>query len=84
MSPELREECIKALRKLAVDAGALPSSLKLEIVTLISSHPVFHGFTSDIYQGKWSDKLVAVKRPRSVYSGDKPEALIKVEMFFSN
>ena len=84
MSSKLREECIKALRKLAVDAGALPSSLNLEEVTLVGPYPVDQGGYSDVFQGKWKDKLVAVKRPRHYgTSGNKLENL-KVGITASN
>lgn len=75
MAPKLREECIKALRKLAVEAEVLPSSLKLEEVTLIDQHPIAHGGFSDIFRGKWKDKSVAVKRPRFFLAQDNSEML---------
>lgn len=80
MNSNLREECIKALRKLAVEAAVLPSNLKIEEVTLIGPYPVAQGGYSDVYQGKWKDKLVAVKRPRFFSSEDKAEGLKKVQI----
>ena len=65
------------MRKLAVEAEVLPSSLKIDEVTFISEHPFGQGGFSDVYQGKWRDKIVAVKQPR-FYTSKNPDALKKV------
>jgi hypothetical protein len=73
--PNTREECIKALRKLAVEAEVLPSGLKIEEVTFTHQDPIAQGGFSDVFQGKWKDMLVAVKRPRIFFDKDNSETL---------
>ncbi|KAF8583512.1 kinase-like protein [Ramaria rubella] len=71
-----REKCIKALRKLAQEADVLPSTLAIEEVILSSDFPIAGGAFSDVFQGKWRDKLVAVKRPR-IFKQDDENAIMQ-------
>lgn len=64
LSPKVREEWIKALQKLAVEAEVLPSQLTMNGL-VINAKPLAQGGFSDVYQGIWNDELFAVKRPRN-------------------
>ncbi|KAF8463364.1 kinase-like domain-containing protein, partial [Gautieria morchelliformis] len=74
MQPNLLEEGVKALRKLAVEAEVFPSGLNIEDV-IVDKHPTCSGGFADVHKGKWKEKLVAVKRPRLFSSQDNAETL---------